>query len=166
LLATGVFEATIQTINPLGILYGMLAAIAYAIFIIVNGKVGNDYPPVQKSALMITGACILVFTVLQPVSLILLEINNRIIYYGLLLSLFGTVLPPLLFAYGMPKIGISLGSILSAVELPVAVVMSYTILSEAVSLLQWTGVIGILAVVVWTNRPHHKSTYKNSSPTG
>ncbi len=151
LLATGVFETTIQTINPIGILYGMLAAIAYAIFIIVNGKVGNDYPPVQKSALMITGACILVFTVLQPVSLILLETNSRIIYYGLLLSLFGTVLPPLLFAYGMPKIGISLGSILSAVELPVAVVMSYTILSETVSLLQWIGVIGILAVVIWTN---------------
>ncbi|NGM62897.1 DMT family transporter [Sphingobacterium sp. SGG-5] len=151
LLATGVFEATIQTINPLGILYGMLAAIAYAIFIIVNGKIGNDYPAIQKSALMITGACILVFTVLQPISLILLETNSRIIYYGLLLSLFGTVLPPLLFAYGMPKIGISLGSILSAVELPVAVVMSYTILSENVSLLQWVGVVGILAVVVWTN---------------
>src|SRR5690606_18159715 len=104
LLATGIFEATIQTINPMGILYGMLAAIAYAVFIIVNGKVGNDYPAVQKSALMITGACILVFSVLQPFSLMTGEINSRIMYYGLLLSLFGTVLPPLLFAYGMPKI--------------------------------------------------------------
>ncbi len=151
LLATGVFEATINTINSLGIIYGMLAAAAYAVFIIVNDKVGNDYPIVQKSALMVTGACIFVFTVLQPLNLILLETDSRIIYYGLLLSLFGTVLPPLLFAYGMPKIGISLGSILSAVELPVAVVMSYTILSEAVSLLQWIGVIGILAVVIWTN---------------
>lgn len=164
LLATGVFEDSIQTINPLGILYGMLAAIAYTVFIIVNGKVGNDYPAVQKSALMITGACILVFTVLQPFNLMAGEINSRIIYYGLLLSLFGTVLPPLLFSYGMPKIGISLGSILSAVELPVAVVMSYTILSEAVSLLQWIGVTCILAVVVWTNSPR-KSAYKNASQT-
>ena len=153
LLATGVFEASIKTINPWGIVYGMLAAMAYAIFIIVNGKVENDYPPIQKSALMVTGACIFVFTVLQPAELIFLESDSRIMYYGLLLSLFGTVLPPLLFAYGIPKIGISLGSILSAVELPVAVLMSYTILSEPVSLLQWVGVVGILAVVVWINRP-------------
>ncbi|NGF58186.1 EamA family transporter [Parapedobacter sp. SGR-10] len=152
LLATGVFEASIKTINPWGIVYGMLAAMAYAIFIIVNGKVGNDYPPIQKSALMVTGACIFVFTVLQPAELIFLESDSRIMYYGLLLSLFGTVLPPLLFAYGIPKIGISLGSILSAVELPVAVLMSYTILSEPVSLLQWVGVVGILAVVVWINK--------------
>jgi len=152
LLATGVFEASIKTINPWGIVYGMLAAMAYAIFIIVNGKVENDYPPIQKSALMVTGACIFVFTVLQPAELIFLESDSRIMYYGLLLSLFGTVLPPLLFAYGIPKIGISLGSILSAVELPVAVLMSYTILSEPVSLLQWGGVVGILAVVVWVSK--------------
>ena len=153
LLATGVFEATIKTINPLGIVYGMLAATAYTVFIIVNGKVGNDYPPVQKSALMVTGACIFVFTILQPFDLIMLKSDSGIIYYGLLLSLFGTVLPPLLFAYGMPKIDIALGGILSAVELPVAVLMSYSILSESVSLLQWLGVISILAVVVWINSP-------------
>jgi drug/metabolite transporter (DMT)-like permease len=51
----------------------------------------------------------------------------------------------------MPKIGTSLGSILSAVELPVAVLMSFFVLQETVTVLQWTGVAAILGVVVWTN---------------
>jgi len=71
--------------------------------------------------------------------------------YGLLLAFFGTVLPPVLFAYGMPKTGVSLGSILSAVELPVAVCMAYFVLHEYVSPLQFFGVVLILAVVVYIN---------------
>ncbi|MCI0920725.1 EamA family transporter [Sphingobacterium rhinopitheci] len=157
-LATGAFEDSFSSISPLGIMFGMLAATAYAIFIIVNGKVGNDYPPVVKSALMVTGACIFIFITLQPFSLF--DINNDLgIYkYGLILSLFGTVLPPFLFAYGMPKTGVSLGSILSAVELPVAVCLSFFVLHEPVSILQWVGVLLILFFVVLIN-----SIKKNSN---
>ena len=151
LFATGALESNIHEISTLGIVYGLLAALAYSIFIIVNGKVGNDYPPVQKSALMVTGACILIFILLQPISLVQVTIDPQIYTYGILLAVFGTVLPPFLFAYGMPKIDIALGSILSAVELPVAVAMSYFVLHENVSILQWFGVAFILAVVVWIN---------------
>lgn len=151
LFATGAFEATIQDISIVGIAYGLLAALAYSIFLIVNGKVGNDYPPVQKSALMVTGAFLMIFILLQPITLFQPNIDTQIYKYGILLAVFGTVLPPFLFAYGMPKIDLALGSILSAVELPVAVAMSYFVLHENVSILQWFGVGFILAVVVWTN---------------
>src|SRR5690606_26535654 len=125
--------------------------LAYSIFIMVNGKVGNDYPPVQKSTLMVTGACIMIFAVLQPFSLLQTTVDFQIYEYGILLAVFGTVLPPFLFAFGMPKIDLALGSILSSVELPVAVMMSYFVLHENVSLLQWLGVSFILAVVGWIN---------------
>lgn len=151
LLATGALESSIQTISLIGVAYGLLAALAYSIFLMVNGKVGNDYPPVQKSALMVTGAFIFIFLLLQPVTLLSTNVDSQIYKYGVLLALFGTVLPPFLFAYGMPKIDLALGSILSAIELPVAVAMSYFVLKENVSLLQWLGVGAILAIVVWTN---------------
>jgi len=151
LFATGALESTTQDISPVGIAYGLLAALAYALFLMVNGKVGNDYPPVQKSALMVTGAFLMIFVLLQPISLFHPSIDTQIYKYGVLLALFGTVLPPFLFAYGMPKIDLALGSILSAIELPVAVAMSYFMLHENVSILQWLGVGFILAVVVWTN---------------
>jgi drug/metabolite transporter (DMT)-like permease len=150
-LATGMIEEPLESFSIVGIGYGLLAATAYSIFMIVNGRVGNDYPPVQKSALMITGALILIFITLQPISLFNPEIFLGILPYGLLLSLFGTVIPPLLYAYGMPKTGYSLGAVLSAVELPVAVCMSYLVLNESVTWIKWLGVFFILLTIFWKN---------------
>lgn len=156
LLATGVFEANFSDIPLLGIGFGLLAATAYAIFILVNGKIGNDHPTILKSALMITGAFIFVFSIFQPFSLFQFDHNFSIYRFGLVLSIFGTVLPPLLYAYGLPKTGISLGSIVSAIELPVAVSLSYFVLKEPVSILQWIGVLLILAFVILINSKKNK----------
>lgn len=150
-LATGAFEDSFSKISPLGIMYGIMAATAYALFIIVNGKVGNDYPPVLKSALMVTGAFAFVMITLHPFSIFDFSKNLSLYQYGIILSVFGTVLPPFLFAYGMPKTGVSLGSILSAVELPVAVSLSYFVLQEPVSVMQWLGVLLILFFVILIN---------------
>lgn len=157
-LATGIFEHDFKAVSMAGVGYGMLAATAYALFIIVTGRVGNDHPPLQKSAFMILGACILVFVVLRPYSLFTPAVLSSLWRYGLLLAVFGTVLPPLLFSYGMPKTGVSLGNILSYIELPVAVCMSYVVLKEPVSTLQFIGVAGILMVVVLLNLQRNKPT--------
>lgn len=157
ILATGLLEEPLTSFSLMGILFGLLAAAAYAIFMIVNGRVGNDYPPVQKSAYMISGAFLLIMISLQPFSLFQIDTFQEILPYGLLLAVFGTVIPPLLFAYGLPKIGYSLGAVLSAVELPVAVCMSYLILQEPVSWLKWLGVLFILLTIVWKNILKQKS---------
>lgn len=149
--ATGMIEEPLESFSLLGIGYGMLAATAYSIFMIVNGRVGNDYHPIHKSAMMISGALFLITVTLHPFSLFSSETFMGILPYGLLLSIFGTVIPPLLFAYGMPKVGYSLGAVLSAVELPVAVCMSYLVLQESVSWVKWIGVIFILLTIFWKN---------------
>ncbi|MGO1597611.1 MAG: EamA family transporter [Sphingobacterium sp.] len=151
-LATGALEHPISYFPLTGIVYGVLAATAYSVFIIVNGRVGNEYPALQKSALMITGAFLLIFVTLRPWSLLEIGIFMDILPYGMPLAIFGTVLPPLLFAYGMPRTGYSLGAVLSTVELPVAVFMSYLILQESVSGIKWIGVVLILATIVWKNK--------------
>ncbi|MGJ1203777.1 EamA family transporter [Sphingobacterium lactis] len=151
-LATGMLEEPLANFSLEGIIYGMLAATAYSVFMIVNGRVGNDYHPIHKSAMMITGAFVLIAITLQPVGLLQADIFTGILPYGLLLALFGTVIPPLLFAYGMPKVGYSLGAVLSAVELPVAVCMSYLVLHESVSWLKWIGVLFILLTIFWKNK--------------
>lgn len=151
LLATGLIEKGVQHLNLTGVLFGLLAATAYSVFMIVNGRVGNDYQPIQKSAIMVTGACIMVFTLFPPAYLLNGQFDGNFLYFGLILSLFGTVIPPLLFAYGLPKTGFSLGGILSSAELPVATCMSFFILHESVSTIQWLGVLLILGTVIWLN---------------
>ncbi|RZL50801.1 MAG: EamA family transporter [Pedobacter sp.] len=150
-LASGFTETNSNEINIEGIVFGMLAALCYAIFLMLNGKLGNDYPPLKKSALMITGACILIFICLPPTFLINDSLSGSLLKWGIILAVFGTFIPPLCFAAGIPKIGLTLSSILSSAELPVAVMMSSIILHEEVNFIRWIGVIIILSALILPN---------------
>ena len=149
--ASGYFEQSAANLSIVGIGYGMAAALCYAIFLMLNGNLGNEYPPLQKSALMITGACILIFIVLPPTFLFNGALGGSLLKWGLILAVFGTVIPPLCFAAGIPKIGLTLSSILSSAELPVAVSMSALVLHEEVSLIRWIGVAIILSSMILPN---------------
>ena len=150
-LASGFIETNADQINIKGIIFGVLAALCYAIFLMLNGKLGNDYPPLKKSALMITGACILIFVVLPPQFLINGALSGSLLKWGIILAVFGTFIPPICFAAGIPKIGLTLSSILSSVELPVAVMMSSLVLHEEVNIIRWLGVIIIISAVIIPN---------------
>lgn len=150
LFAGGVFNESLH-LNPKGILFGFLAAICYSIFLMTSGRVGNELPPFKKSALMITGSMLLTWTIFPPLFLVNGVFLAGLYKWGLLLALLGTVIPPLFFSIGIPKVGVSLGAILSAAELPVAVTSSHFILREDVQTLQWLGVILILGAIALTN---------------
>ena len=150
-LASGFIETNADQINIKGLIFGVLAALCYAIFLMLNGKLGNDYPPLKKSAFMITGACILIFVALPPQFLINGALSGSLLKWGIILAVFGTFIPPICFAAGIPKIGLTLSSILSSVELPVAVMMSSLILHEEVNLIRWLGVIIIISAVIIPN---------------
>ncbi len=151
LLAGGVFSDKVDTLSLKGIIYGFLAAISYSIFLMTSGRVGNELPVFKKSALMITGSMILTWIIFPPLFLIDGTFFNGLYLWGLALALLGTVTPPLFFSSGIPRVGVSLGAILSASELPVAVTSSYFILKEDVQALQWLGVFLILAAIALTN---------------
>lgn len=152
ILAGGMFNSSIQ-VNFAGIAYGMLAALCYALFILTSGRIGNDLPVFKKSALMITGACIIIWIIFRPTFCFDGVLVGGLYKWGIILALLGTVIPPALFSYGMPRVGVSLGALLSAAELPVAVSSSYFILQENVELLQWLGVALILLAIAFTNVP-------------
>ena len=161
-LASGMVETSISNLNLRGISFGLLAAICYAGFLMLSGKIGNEYPALKKSALMISGACILIFIIFPPVFLFNGALNGSLLKWGLIISVFGTVIPPLFYAEGVPKIGTALSSILSAAELPVAVMMAGFVLQEEVSFLRWVGVCIILSAMVLPNLKYLKRTSSKS----
>ena len=71
--------------------------------------------------------------------------------WGILIALFGTVIPPMLLNAGFPLTGIGLGSIVAALELPVSVFMAFLILNETVNFWQWIGVLLIIIAVIVMN---------------
>lgn len=156
LFAGGIFNESIH-LEPKGILFGFLAAISYSIFLLTSGRVGNEYPVFKKSALMITGSMILTWIIFPPLFFLDGSLIAGLYKWGLALALLGAVVPPLFFAIGVPKVGVSLGAILSAAELPVAVLSSHFVLKEDVQMLQWLGVILILGAILLTNLKMGKS---------
>lgn len=150
LLAGGLFSQEIM-LNIKGVIFGLLAATCYAIFLMTSGRIGNDLPVLKKSALMITGSCAITWIIFPPLFFFNGVYFSGLVLWGLALALLGTVIPPLLFSMGIPRVGVSIGAILSAVELPVAILSSAFILHESVDALRWLGVILILLAIVATN---------------
>jgi len=150
-LASGVLSTGIEGFNTKGIIYGLLASVSYALFIFFNGKTTIQISSAKRTAWMVTGATILTVIVYPPIFLFNGAISEGFLFYGIPLALFGAVIPPFLFAIGIPKIGIGLSSIINATELPVAVLASSLVLGEIVSSSQWTGVTIILLAIIIPN---------------
>lgn len=150
-LAGRLFSGSLPDFDIPGIVYGLLSAFFYTIFLMINGKAGNNMHPTMKSALILTGACILIFSVFPPEFLVNGALAKGLFKWGLVLSLFGTIIPPLFYAYGAPKTGLGLSAILSAAELPVAVLMSSVVLREEVWAVQWLGVVIIVGAIILSN---------------
>ena len=153
-LATGLLKQSV-TINWVGVYWGMMAAVCYTATMYTSNHVGLHFPPLKRSLYLIIGGFIVICFVFHA------SLNTDFSYgiflnWGLLVALFGTILPPLLFTKGMPLTGMGLGAIIAAIEIPVSVLMAHVLLKEQVSFLQWVGVAFILFAVVLMNMESRK----------
>ena len=100
---------------------------------------------------MTSGAALLILIMFPPVFLFNGAMMDGLLKYSLIAGLCASVIPPLFFNIGMPKIGSGLGTILSASELPMAVLMSALVLNETVTGVRWIGVMIILCGIAYPN---------------
>ncbi|OYQ45571.1 DMT family transporter [Flavobacterium aurantiibacter] len=150
LLATKAFEA--QDIPDWrGLVLGFLAACSFTTTMFTANSIATGAASEKRSFWMLIGGACMVF----PFALATQStpFNFEIFYtWGIILALFGTVIPPILLNKGFPLTGIGLGSIVASLELPVSVLMAFFLLNESVSGFQWLGIILILIAVVLINR--------------
>lgn len=148
-LATNIFMSADET-DWRGIGLGFLAAVSYSITIFATNKVGLQLATTTRSKYMMLGALILVLIATAP--FLIGSFKIRVLYtWGIFFGIFGAVLPPLLLNYGMPKVNLGAGAIITSMELPVAIAMAYFVLSEKINLLQFAGVVLIIIAVVLMN---------------
>ena len=151
ILAAGIIDADLSGIPWQGWAWGMASAVSFASFVMINSRQveGMD----TETRLLFTSffAAIAIFFFQTP------EIvwngtlfSGGLWVYGLILGLFGIVIPIYLFSIAVPKVGTAMTSILSAAELPVAVTASVILLSEALTTFQ---VIGIIIIVIGMTLP-------------
>ncbi|WP_419868220.1 EamA family transporter [Chryseobacterium sp. CT-SW4] len=178
-LATNIINQDIH-LDWHGIFWGILAAASYTMTMFTSNTIATHLPPLRKSLIMLVGGAIVVFTFLffaqigplyfdglKSVYLNFTENTQHIRSfdysilwtYGLILAVFGTIIPPILFNIGFPNAGLGLGSIVSSLELPVSVMMAYVLLKENVLFIQWIGILLILLAIVLMNLPSKKEAH-------
>lgn len=148
-LATNLINNNMQ-LDWRGVVLGLLAAASFTTTMFTANRVAIAVSSAQRSLFMLLGGAVIVsiFALATQVT----PFNFDIFYkWGILLAVFGTVIPPILLNAGFPLTGIGLGSIVSALELPVSVMMAYFILNETVIPLQWLGIILIILAIVMMN---------------
>lgn len=139
-----------------GLLFAGASALLYAVYVIANSRVGKQLHPLQKSAVMMLGSTMGIFLVNVRPLLVSTHFNVGLIKWALFLSLFGTIIPPLLFAKGIPKVGAGVSGVIMTAELPVAIICSHIILKEPVNGWQWLGVVLMLLSMLLLNARYFK----------
>lgn len=147
-LASGVLGASAPEISPAGVLYALASALLYAVYIVANSRVGSRVGLLPKSALIMTGSAAGVFLVNARDLVLNGHFDLGLLEWAAFLALFGTIIPPVLFATGIPRIGAGVSAILMTAELPVAVACSHLILREPVAPWQWLGIGIMLAAMM------------------
>lgn len=148
-LATNLLNNEVE-LDWRGIVLGLLAAASFTTTMFTANSVAVHISSAQRSLYMLLGGAVIVFI------FALVTQNTPFNYdifwkWGILLAIFGTVIPPMLLNAGFPHTGIGLGSIVSSLELPVSVTMAYFLLSETVIASQWLGILLILFAIVIMN---------------
>lgn len=167
ILATNLINSSVE-LNPLGLFFGMLAAVSFTTTMFTANRIATEISSAQRSLYMLLGGGIMVLLfalITQIIPNQSASFNealgifstakdfdfNIFLKWGIVLSLFGTIIPPMLLNAGFPLTGIGLGSIVSSLELPVSVLMAYFLLHEQVLLIQWIGILLIIMAIVIMN---------------
>lgn len=145
ILAAGVLDVDLSGIDWRGWVYGFAAAVSFSLNMNVNTKQVEGMNTTTRLLFVSFIAAVMIAFFQSP------EIvwngklfTESLLFYGLALGLLGIIVPIYLFVIAVPKVGGAVSSILSAMELPVAVIVSVLVLREALSGLQILGIIVIL----------------------
>lgn len=150
-LAGNLLELNNTNISFKGILLSLLSAILYTLYIVFTSKIGKETPMFEKSALMTSGSAMIIFLINCEAITSSTHLDFGLLQWGTFLAVFGTVIPPICFTVGMPKIGAGLSSVLLTLELPAAVFCAHIILGEKVTLPQLLGIAIMLGAIIYLN---------------
>lgn len=149
LLATNVINSSVK-VDWRGVVFGLLAAASFTTTMFTANRIAVHLSSAQRSLYMLLGGGVIVmgFAIFTQSTAFDFDIFWK---WGIVLSLFGTIIPPMLMNSGFPHTGIGLGSIVASIELPVSVLMAFFILNETVFAIQWVGILLILVAIVIMN---------------
>ena len=153
--STGVFHGAIA-INLPGLLWGLAAGISYSLVIISSSNIANGVRVIDKAKILMFGAFMAsLFLFNKNIDIAPVSVNSM---WSVFNAVFSSILPVLLYGFGMPKTNTSLAGMLVTIELPAAFIFSNALLSESITSDQMAGCVIIIVAIV---APMIVSTFRN-----
>lgn len=150
-LAGNLIDIKSFTFPMIGIVLGITSALLYTLYILFTSKLGNNIPMFEKSAIMTMGSAMMILIINFKSITTSTHIDLGLLQWGTFLAVFGTVIPPICFTWGMPKIGAGLSAVLLTLELPSAIFFAHLVLNEQINFIQIIGVLIMLSAIIFMN---------------
>ncbi|MGX9132891.1 EamA family transporter [Rummeliibacillus sp. JY-2-4R] len=145
ILAAGILDVDLSGLDWRGWAFGFASALSFACFMQFNSRPVEGVSTIGRMTIMSFFAMVMICLFQTPEIIVNGKLfETQLLYYGLALGFFGIILPILLFTISVPRVGGGLASILSAMELPVAIMASVIVLHEKLTILQVCGIVLVL----------------------
>lgn len=149
ILAAGILDVDLSGLDLRGWIFGFASALSFACFMQFNSKPIEGISKIGRMTIMSFFAMLIVCIFQTPEIIFNGKLfGTALLYFGLALGFFGIILPILLFTISVPKVGGGVASILSATELPVAIITSMIVLHEKLTMLQIGGILLVLVGMI------------------
>jgi len=159
-LAAG-FAGLEGPLDPVGVIFALLSALMYALYMFMLGRVEIGMHPLNRSFLILSCSLLLMTVVFTPAYFIQGTFVTGIWQYGIILGSIGCVLPMFLFAIAAPRISTGATTILSSSELPAAIICAVLFLDESVSWIQYAGIALVFIGIAFPQyHPHTSWKYR------
>ncbi|VDG98403.1 threonine and homoserine efflux system [Lysinibacillus sphaericus] len=145
IFAAGILNVDLSGIPWQGWAFGMASATSFASFVMANQKAIEGMDTTTRLLFTSFFAVIVILFFQSPEIVWTGQLfTSSLLLYGLVLGLFGIIIPIYLFSIAVPKVGTAMTSILSAMELPVAMTASVVLVGEHITFIQIIGILIIL----------------------
>ncbi|MBE3549760.1 MAG: DMT family transporter [Brockia lithotrophica] len=152
-LALEVWNFRPESGQLLGVVLGLLSALGYAVFLFGLARCGDSVDVWTRGRVLITSGFFTSLPILLaffPGEVFATPLDVRNVTLLLFQGVAGQFFSPLLMAYGAPRVGATLTTLLSASELPAGTFLAVLLVGEPVGVWGWIGVAMILLGVFFS----------------
>ena len=150
--ASGVYRTGLAGYDPVALLCALGAAVTCSLFVTLSGKVKALCSNEQRGLVVCLGAGVMSLAAC-PDYLVSGVVFQGILPFAAVADFFGLMCPVLLFGLGSPHLPAGLSTVMAAAELPAGLFIAMVVLGEPLGVVEWLGVVVILAGVCLAQAP-------------
>jgi drug/metabolite transporter (DMT)-like permease len=163
IFAAGILDWRPDTLDALGVLYGLFSAACYTVFLRLSGRVATNLPTVNRTLFTALGS-LLVSSLLTPAFVASGTLLRDFSWIAIPLALIGIVAPVFLIQQGAPKLPSGVTTIMASSELPSGILMGAAFAGDTITVLEIVGIVIILGGIILSQLDSLRSGRQKSRP--